>query len=395
MLARIKNLWIYLSCFFLAKKIWSHPSQSEVLIFDSCNQDILMQFLNPWKPAVLHVRGEEINMKVLLKSLFRSGNREDAYVDCFIEKTRPRLVVTFMDNHSGLHSIAARNPNITTLFLQNGMRNSKIFERLESRISSGDSLKVNYMMTFGDYVGTEYAKYIEGCAIPMGSVLNNHVPRLKKQQTGVIAFISQWDLCDPWKSYFEQASGLILQCLVSYAKENGKKLTIIPRNRKQDNLFRQEKDFYRGLMGSEPEFYESKDFCSGYQAVDSAEVVVTLNSTLGFESIARGNKTAHFSMRPENLGYALHDDVNPLLHGLLGEGLFWTDKTDFDSFIRILGYLFEVDDLQWKKDVEATNFSSLMFYDPGNKRFKSILEKELGPLPETKNIVTPMQRESV
>ena len=87
-----------------------------------------------------------------------------------------------MDNHSGLHSIAARNPNIATLFIQNGMRKPKIFERLASRVSSGDYLKVNYMMTFGDYVGTEYAKYIEGCAIPMGSVINNHVTKLKKKQ---------------------------------------------------------------------------------------------------------------------------------------------------------------------------------------------------------------------
>ena len=131
MLERIKNLWVCLGYFFLAKKTWSLPGKSEVLIFDSCNQDILMQFLNPWKPEVLHVRGEEINMKVLLKSLFRSGNRVDAYIDCFIEKTCPRLVVTFIDNHSRFHSIAARNPNIATLFIQNGMRKPKIFGIIE------------------------------------------------------------------------------------------------------------------------------------------------------------------------------------------------------------------------------------------------------------------------
>ena len=60
------------------------------------------------------------------------------------------------------------------------------------------------------------------------------------------------------------------------------------------------------------------------------------------------------------------------------EGPFWTNKPDSDIFIRILDYLFEVSDEQWKKDVTSTNFSSLMEYDSGNTIFKSILEKELG-----------------
>ena len=92
-----------------SRKVWSWPRQSQVLIFDGCNQEILMEHLEPWNPEVLYVRGEEINMKVLLKSLFISGNRENAYIDCFIEKTRPRMVVTYVDNHSGFHSIAVRN----------------------------------------------------------------------------------------------------------------------------------------------------------------------------------------------------------------------------------------------------------------------------------------------
>ena len=356
------------------------------MIFDAGNnQGILVEYLEPWNPEFLYVRGEQINMRVLLKSLFRGGSREEAYIDCFIEKTRPRLVITFTDNHSGFHSIAARNRDIATLFLQNGIRDKKIFERLASRVSSGDSLKVNYMMSFGDYVGAEYAKYIAGYAISMGSVINNHVPKLKKKQSGIMVLVSQWEpYPGEWKNYFDCVHDLVLPWLVSYAKEKGKLLTILLRSGKQGDLLSQEKAYFRNLIGSEPEFYEPKDSYSGYHAIDFAEVVITFHSTLGFESIARGTKTAHFNIESEYLG--CNEVDTHWIGGLLGEGLYWTNKPDPDICFRILDYLFEVDDVQWHKDLEDTKFSSLMDYDPGNIQLKSILEKELGLPPKTKDI---------
>ena len=53
-----------------------------------------------------------------------------------------------------------------------------------------------------------------------------------------------------------------------------------------------EKDYFRELMGIEPEFFNLPGSYAGYQAVDSAEIVVSTDSTLGYESIARCQKTA-------------------------------------------------------------------------------------------------------
>ena len=148
-------------------------------------------------------------------------------------------------------------------------------------------------------------------------------------------------------------------------------------------------------MGIEPEFFETSGPYPSYKGVDSAEVVVSSDSTLGYESIGRGEKTAIFSIRGTLLELSGGSVVTPSSsffdgsrdYGWPGdfpdEGPFWTNKPDPDIFIRILDYLFEVSDEQWKKDVEATNFSSLMEYDPGNTIFQSILEKELGPPPTT------------
>jgi surface carbohydrate biosynthesis protein len=399
---RIGKLWRNLTLLAFSRKVWSWPRKSRVLIFDACGQDILMDYLEPWNPEVLHVRGEEINVRVLLKSLSRGGSREDAYVDCFIEKARPSLVVTFSDNHSGFHSIAARNPDIATLFIQNGIREVEIYKRLASRTSLESSVKVNYMMTFGDCVSAEYSKYIQGCAISMGSVKNNHIPNLRNKQNGMMILVSQWEVyAEPWKSYFEKAYDLVLPWLVSYAKEKRKRLMVLLRspvevrdiNSKHADLLSQEKAYFRSLMGSETEFFESKDCYSSYQAIDSAEVVVTLHSTLGYESIARGIKTAHFGVKPKYLDMSQFD-FN-WVGGFVGEGTFYTETANLDSFVRILDHLFEIDDVQWQKDLEDINFSSFMVYDPGNTQLKSILEKELGLPPETKDIATSVQIDSV
>jgi surface carbohydrate biosynthesis protein len=104
---------------------------------------------------------------------------------------------------------------------------------------------------------------------------------------------------------------------------------------------------------------------------------VPIDSTLGYESIARGSKTATFSIRgsssitPRMLPYGWPDDFPDV-------GSFWTNNPDPDKFIRILDYLFEVNDTQWREDVRVSNFSSLMVYYPGNTILKSTLEKVLG-----------------
>jgi surface carbohydrate biosynthesis protein len=133
------------------------------------------------------------------------------------------------------------------------------------------------------------------------------------------------------------------------------------------------------MMGEEPEFLEPSGAYSGYNAVDCAEVIVALDSTLGSESIARGKKAAIFPIR------GTLSEVKGLDFGwpadFADEGPFWTNKPDPDVFVRILDYLFEVDHEQWQRDLKSADFSSIMNYDSENTILQSILEKELGTPP--------------
>jgi surface carbohydrate biosynthesis protein len=166
---------------------------------------------------------------------------------------------------------------------------------------------------------------------------------------------------------------------MKYASRKNKKLMIIPTRHDDSVMLNQEKDYFRKMMGGEPEFLEPSGPYPSYQAIDCAEIIVALDSTLGCESIARGKKAAIFPIR-DTLGKGKDRDYGwPA--DFADEGPFWTNKPEPDIFVRILDYLFEVDHEQWQKDLKSTNFSSIMNYDSGNTILQSILEKELGVPP--------------
>ena len=273
------------------------------------------------------------------------------------------------------------------MFVQNGWRDysADVFETLD-KLDTKDrrTLTVDTMLSFGPIGGAQYARYISGTVVSMGSLKNNRVPKTQVRQPGTIAFVSQWrtngvrvaGIDRTHEEFFAQADRLILQCLTQYVHERSKRLVIIAANPKDGDVRSREEAYFQGLLEQEAEFFDFQGPYPSYQAVDAAEVVVTVDTTLGYESIARGKRTAIFSIRGSLLG------APGFTYGWPGnfpvDGPFWTNNPDADAFVRILDHLFEIDDMQWRREVEATDFSSLMIHDPGNSILKSILANELG-----------------
>ena len=351
MLKRIKKGWGFLRFFLLArKKIWSRPKQSKILIFDASGQEVLMTYLAPWNPEVLHLSGEQINVRVLLASIFRCGRRFDAYVDAYIELVRPNLIVTFIDNNPNFYALSIRHPNIKTLFIQNGYRANfgKIFENPDVLRSDQNRFQVDYMMTFGNRIGAEYSKHISGAVKPMGSLKNNLFRNSQTKKPGTIAFISQYrdtpgfildGLFCSRHAFFEQADKIILTFLLQYAKKHDKTVFIVPcAGYRKDGTLEKERAYYDNLLKHNFAFSEWLWPGSSYDSADSAEVVVSIDSTFAYESAARGNRTAIFSIRSALLGIPGHTFGWP--ESYPDDGTFWTNRPDTKNFERILDHLF-------------------------------------------------------
>ena len=388
-----RKLWRLFLYLVKTKKTWRWPRVSDVLIYDAQGHESLLEFLSPWNPEVLHVRGEQLSIPILLTSLpgFARLNRS-AYIDRFVRTVRPRLIVSYTDNDPSFYSLATRHKNITTLLIQNGIRTiyGHVFEHLDPASSARSGFKVDYMMMFGRHIGDQYARFIQGSTVPVGSLVNNSVPRRKATTPGTLAYVSQYRESQREEidgrvftraEYYEQADRLVLTSLIRYAREHGKTFSIIACSNIHSNRQRydREKRYYRDLLGHDCDVLRESDQYAGYDAVDATEVVVALESTLGYESAARGNKTAFFCMRLEPWGMPGQKFGWP--GGYADDGPFWTNRQDPDAFDRILDYLFSITDEEWQVQLKQQGFDDIMAYDPGNTVLRSVLRQELGPPP--------------
>jgi len=374
-----------------AKKVWQWPHQSEILIFDACGQEILLEYVRVWNPEVLHLRNESLNVPVMLASLFRPGRKSDAYIDCFIEKVSPKLVVTMIDNNSTFYNISGRHSSVKTMFIQNGCRGyyADIFEVLNSTPSATlNTMMVDYIMPFSSTVCAEFSRYIKGDVVPIGSFKNNHLPITDVRQNDVVAYASQWRKNGFFmsgkfythKSFFRQTDQPVIQLLAKYAREKDKRLMVILCNHKSALNRASEKAYFRELAGDDVTFFESVEAYSSYQALDVAGVVVGVDTTLVYEAIARGTKAAIFSIRSDLLG------LKGFTYGWPGEylddGPFWTNHANLENFERIMDHLFEIDDEQWQTELAKYSFDKVLKFDPGNGILKAVLTKELGIIPD-------------
>ncbi len=380
-----KRIARYLFYFWRAKKQWSWPNESEVLIFDACGEELLREHLLDWSVEVLPVRGESVNIPVTLASLFVLGNRSDAYLDVYIRRVKPKLALTFIDNTVAFYRLARRHPGLKTMFVQNGWRgyHVDVFEQLETRRDSADTFAVDYMLCFGQAVGKHYQRFISGAVVTMGALRNNRQPRDFSAVQGSIVFVSQWHrdgINVAGKAYSQdEFIGAVDRCLLGflgeYARHHGKRLYIIPRTQVADPNRADEAQHFSSILGESCCFLETDLLGSSYRAVDKAEVVVGVDSTLLYEAAARGVKTAFFSIRGSIMGVKGFDFGWPAQYP--SRGGFWTNTPSSKEFEKVLDYLIPLSDDAWSEELRRASFAELMIFDQGNLTLKKTLAQAI------------------
>jgi surface carbohydrate biosynthesis protein len=364
-----------------ARKEWRPPRRSDVLIYDAEGADTLMSYLAPWNPELLHVRGDQVNVPVLAKSIRGLARlNRFAYADAFVKQVAPKLVVTYIDNAQAFHTLASRHNGLKTLFIQNGTR-----VLAEARSVRAQARKVDFMMVFGRHIGDAFAQRIAGAVVPMGSLKNNAAPRVKASQPGTLVFISQFRKSPgeeangrfyPREEFYERTDQAVVPFLLRYAREHGKSFAIVPSFRAAATSSDEERRYYRSLLGEDCAFADEPGEHGSYDAVDKAEVVVSIDSTLAYESAARGNKTAFFPVRMQP------SEIRERTFGWPGrypdDGPFWTNRPDPAAFGRILDHLFSITRESYAMELRQHRFEDIMTYDPGNTLLKAVLQRELG-----------------
>ena len=398
---KIERFKLLYKFFITSEKKWQLPKKAQILIYDSVNKEILKPYLKKYTQATLALRGEFINIPCLilasLKWSFWNGDLLDAYIDSYIERVKPIVVITATDNNKRFYSISKRFPNLKTIFLQNGLRfiSGDIFGKL----TKSDNYHVDYMLVASEAIGTLYLNYISGKFIVAGILTNNAAITSTKIKTGDVLFISQ--LSNNVKnddvffiknngtsissSTFFSAEIKVLKFLSKWCAENNKILKICGREKSKDNY---EKYFYINCLSESKciwKYIPRKNNYSSYKLVDAAHIVISIDSTLGYEAITRGKRTAFFSCRGDDLEDSSCGFGWPL--NLPDSGPIWTNKQNELEFQlpKIMNYLNTVSESEWKKICQ--NYKSMiMEFDPANKQFVKLLNQLL-PEKENKNYV--------
>jgi surface carbohydrate biosynthesis protein len=385
LVAKLKSFYII---FMAPPKEWHLPKKAEVLIYDACGADVMMPYLTKYNVAVFSVRSESINfpclLRAMLKPAFWKGKPLKAYTEAFFHAVLPKVVITFIDNNPKFYEISKHFPDVKTIFIQNGTR-SESGDVFFSIVKS-DKYYVDYMLVHGVAIGNHYLKYIGGQAISIGSLKNNSVFKLDNPMKENVLFISQWQSITngdgplyieadgthiSWHKFYE-AEVMALKFLDKWCAKNNKKLQICAR---QKNSIDPEKDFFSSLIKvCEWQFIARLDNYSAYKLIDEAEIVVTIDSTLGYESITRGAKTAIFSCRGISISSSATNFGWPA--DLPNNGEFWTNDQNEVQFQRIMDYLITVNDDDWER-TRQLYARELMEFDPGNTRFIALLDQLL------------------
>jgi surface carbohydrate biosynthesis protein len=240
------------------------------------------------------------------------------------------------------------------------------------------------MLCFGNAIGDKYSEYIDGKYTAIGSLKNNMFERstLPVKEKSIL-FVSQYrrkpvssapmmhNMAEAiyWEQFF-LPEVFFLPLLSAFCKRNGFQLQVCGC---LDEAAEIEKNFYKELLGTDGwEFIPRNEKTISYHLVDTAAYVFMIDSTLGYEAMARGKKVAAFPVRGQVINSEACNFGWPAK--VPETGPFWTNTMSENEFDRIMNYILNVNDEEWG-NVLRTYISDLLIYDPGNSIFLKLMKQ--------------------
>lgn len=359
------------------------PRHTNVLLYFITGADVIAPYFSKTEFQMLDLREHEVNISVALRCVLDKNLSAEHYAIRYIELVKPKLIITFIDNFPAFFRLKQHFPETRTMLIQNGMRSDRgdLFGELLEDLTSGLN-HVDQMFVFGPAIGAIYSKFISGTIVPIGSFKNNLV-KVQKRDTKSVAYISTYRSEISEQHIVQNSSpsrpttyGEVIRrreqviiFLANYCKANKLELVIIGK----DDDFERERSHYATLLKNYSWTISQRSAStSSYEAIDNSEIIVFTSSTLGYEALARGKKTATFLIDSEFL------DAPALKFGwpavLPSEGLFWTHQFSETRFMEIMDYLVEVPNLAWEK-VRSETMHDIIHYDEGNSQFVAAIQE--------------------
>ena len=372
----------------------------QVALFDASGISLLTKYIDRTDISIIDVG--HMNVFAALRMLAGGKKSFFYYTIAYLKLFKPRFVFTFIDNNVDFYRIANLFPQIKFIAIQNGLRanyanqiGGAFFDVLK-RESQNSELTAHTICVFGKSSGDQYEKFIRTKPIITGSLKNNKIGEdVLTTQKFDIVFISQhspFQIPDSKTTFYfgDQPFSasefyLIEQQVVRFLAERAVRTNqsfAVLGKRTDSSPF--EREFFITAAKPHPlQFFPRTSESSTYEFCQSASLIVTVDSAVGHEFLARGKKVVFLSGRinaiSTELSRKIHDTDFGFPLELGSSGPFWTNNANESEYEQIIESVQTMSDTQWASTISPYN-DVLMAYQPGNSAFIQMLQSEGIPI---------------
>lgn len=372
-----KNIIKILSILSKSKFNFSKPSHKKYLIFDKTNSLVLQKYLKK-KFIVLHTRNEEINLYILALNFLNRKFSKQEYFQSFIDVVRPDIIITAIDNNPSFYLLKKNNYQ-KKILIQQGYKfptdDQSILteDKGEVKVIKNKNYNVDIAFVFNQHIGKFFKQLNVNKIIISGSLNSNFIKILKKKKIDLL-LISSFVAKDPkmkyvknftYKKYFF-VMRKVLEKLAIYVKKHKLNFYVLGKHRSMKN---EEFIFYNKIFKNIKWNYLPGKKYNSYKIVDMSRINITFRSTLGYESLSRGNKTIFLDpysnkIKNINFGWPCNDFKK--------NGPFWTTKLNYKNLEKIINKFNKMKQSQFV-NLYKQHFKKLIYYDKYNSKLKSFL----------------------
>ena len=353
------------------------------------------------RSSVSIVDPSELNFWVLLRCLLTAKFKMKSYMAAVIKAQKPRVVITFIDNDPTFYVLKSLVASPVYIAVQNGLRHNYAYAYrsgfVDHLANAGgkDRLVADLICTFGKGSSLFFENHIHAKTLVTGNLKNNLMELDEPTRPDFdIVFMSQhapFDITNREETIylndssvsihkFYEIEGTVAKFLAQYCADHSLRFAVSGKRGIED-VFEQE--FFSKAIDKLPfVFLPRINAHSSYENAFNAELVVVIDSTIGYELLSRGRKVAFFSARKIGESRVISKDRDTCFgypNVYPDNGVFWTNNPDPDEYSKILNSILGMTDAEWAHQIQPYT-EELMAYQPGNSAFIQMLRSEGIPI---------------
>lgn len=376
------------------------PKRQQVALVDASGISILNEYIPQKDTSIIDI--EHMNVFALLRMIVAGKKSLFDYIIAYIKVFKPQFVFTFLDNNVDFYKLAAIFPKVKFIAIQNGHRANYanqsgfgFFDLLKNE-SAKNKLSAHSICVLGTTAGNQYTQYIQAKPVVTGSLKNNLIGnQIKPTERFDIVYVSQhapFEIPNSEVKFFFGNKSItaeefyaieqkIVRFLAAHSKQTGQSFAVL--GKRTDSVSYEREFFVTAASPKEVQFIPRTSETSTYEFCNSASLIVTTDSTIGYEFLARSNRVVFLSGRinavSDELSREIHDTDFGFPLELESAGPFWTNSANESDFEQVIGSVQSMSDAQWATAISPYN-DLLMAYQPGNSAFIQMLQNEGIPI---------------